>query len=243
MRSLDTVLGRQSMLLSDADFGKALDESAAAYVSSGKSLMDAIEAYKKVDLNSTELGFVSARFESGNAGPGTISNGKGDFGGKSYGTYQFSSRTGSLQDFLKISGYESQFSDPIGSPGFDQRWRELARNDPNFGEAQHKVIVATHFQPQMDKLASGGIDLSDRGRMVDEAVFSTSTQYGPRSSVIGQALAGHNVSELSDLQIVTLIQDYKASRVRSHFASSSPAVQASVARRIQNEKAVLQALA
>ena len=40
------------------------------------------------------LGDTSQRYETGNRGAGTISTGKGDHGGVSYGSYQLSSKTG-----------------------------------------------------------------------------------------------------------------------------------------------------
>ena len=45
------------------------------------------------------LGDLSAQYES-NGNPGCISDGYGDPGGKSYGTYQFSSNAGSLNQFV-----------------------------------------------------------------------------------------------------------------------------------------------
>ncbi len=43
-------------------------------------------------LNSWQLGKTSKQYESGNNGPGTISTGKGDNGGMSYGTYQIETK-------------------------------------------------------------------------------------------------------------------------------------------------------
>src|SRR5262249_46471025 len=40
------------------------------------------------------LGSLSEKYESGGRGPGTVSTGKGDLGGVSYGTYQLSSKVG-----------------------------------------------------------------------------------------------------------------------------------------------------
>jgi hypothetical protein len=46
------------------------------------------------------LGQTSAGSESGAAGAGAISSDKGDHGGVSYGSYQFSSAAGTLQEYL-----------------------------------------------------------------------------------------------------------------------------------------------
>ena len=45
------------------------------------------------------LGELSSQYES-NGDPGCISDGYGDPGGKSYGTYQFSCNAGSLGQFV-----------------------------------------------------------------------------------------------------------------------------------------------
>ena len=56
------------------------------------------------------LGDVSAKYESGNGGAKTISSGTGDPGGVSYGSYQLASKTGTLEAFLKASGYNKDFA-------------------------------------------------------------------------------------------------------------------------------------
>lgn len=108
------------------------------------------------------LGETSKLFESGKGGAGTISGGNGDFGGASYGTYQLASKTGTLQQFLKNSKYGDQFSGlKPGSPEFNARWKDVAKNDPQFSAAQHDFIKATHFDPAMRMLNKNGIDLSE----------------------------------------------------------------------------------
>ena len=61
--------------------------------------------------------------------------------------------------------------------------------------------------------------------------------------MIQNALKGKDVSSLSDANIVTLIQDYKAKNNSRLFGSSSPAVQASTLRRAYEEKEALLKLA
>ncbi|MEO7404886.1 MAG: hypothetical protein ABIU95_14560, partial [Burkholderiales bacterium] len=45
------------------------------------------------------LGKLSAKYESGGRASGTVSSGKGDPGGVSYGSYQLSSKVGTAQKF------------------------------------------------------------------------------------------------------------------------------------------------
>src|SRR5262245_1600060 len=44
----------------------------------------------------TELGNLSAKYETGGRGPGVVSTGAGDFGGVSYGSYQMATKTGTV---------------------------------------------------------------------------------------------------------------------------------------------------
>lgn len=188
-------------------------------------------------------GWISGMFESGKGGAGTISTGKGDFGGKSYGTHQLSSRTGTLQRFLNESGYAGQFAGMrVGSSEFDAQWKRLAA-DPAFGAAQHGFIQRTHVDPMMRRLKHGGIDLSGRGEAVKEALFSTATQFGGGSGLVQRALAGRNVAGMSDAEIVAAIQDYKIANNDRLFRSSDAATRAGTLNRAFNEKQALLAVA
>lgn len=183
------------------------------------------------------LGSVSSKYETGGRGADVISSGTGDHGGKSYGTYQLSSAMGQVDAFLKSSGYADRFAGlKVGSPKFDMKWKVLAKSDKNFGDAQHAYIAKTHYEPQMDKLKAKGIDLSGKGRAVQEAVFSTSVQHGAGTKVISNALNKKDIALMSDSDIVSAIQDHKARNVETSFPSSSQAIRDSVSKRIQNEK-------
>jgi hypothetical protein len=196
------------------------------------------------DYAGKALGWVSKQFESGNGGAGTISSGKGDFGGKSYGTHQLASKTGTLQKFLASSPYGAQFAGLTpGSPEFDAKWKQLAATDKGFAGAQSDFMRSTHFDPQMARLKKGGIDLSGRGAAVQEAVFSTSTQFGPQSSLIQKALAGKDVAGMSDAQIVAAIQDHKIANNAGLFRSSDDKTRAGTLARAHREKAALLGLA
>lgn len=198
------------------------------------------------------LGQTSRLFESGRGGAGTVSTGRGDFGGVSYGAYQLSSSAGTLQRFLKTSRYGEQFEGlRPGTPEFNARWRELAKNDPSFGEAQHAFIRASHFDPAMSGLKNAGIDLTQHGPAVQEAMWSTAVQFGAGSARRGtgaigmfqKSLAGQDVASMSDRDIVTALQNYKLANNDRLFRSSSEQVRAGTARRAMDEKRSLWALA
>lgn len=192
------------------------------------------------------LGSVSAMFESGKGGVGTISTGKGDNGGVSYGAHQLSSKSGTMAKFLRSeqgSKYADQFAGlQPGSAEFNKKYEQVVGNDSKgFEEAQAGFMKATHYDPAANKLAQDtGLDVSKRSRALQEMVYSTSTQYGGNSSVMAKALAGKDTASMSDADIISTVQDYKRDNVGTNFKSSSAAVQASVAKRAENEKKTLQ---
>jgi hypothetical protein len=223
--------------------GKAVD---TAKVAAGQAANFAVENAPKLvpqtvkNIGGWMLGKTSERYESGGKGAGTVSTGKGDLGGASYGTYQLASKTGTLDKFLQQSGYGDQFKGlKPGTPEFNAKWKQVAKDDPTFGDAQHSFIEKTHYQPQMDKLKKDGIDLSGRGAAVKDSVWSTSVQFGGGSSLIGKALKGKDIKSMSDADIVSAIQDYKAANNDKLFGSSSEAVRAGTLKRAQSEKAAL----
>jgi len=186
---------------------------------------------------SSGFGWLARMFESGGAGPAAVSSGYGDFGGKSYGSYQFASRTGDVDRFLKGSGYDKMFAGlSVGSGPFDEKWKNLGMNDPKFAEAQNEYIKAKYLYPQAQKILSDtGIDVRSRHPIISEETLSTAVQYGPATSVISRALRGTDPASITDAEILQRIGQQKIENVGTNFRSSSPAVQASVANRIKRE--------
>jgi hypothetical protein len=191
------------------------------------------------------LGQTSAWFESGRRGAGTISTGKGDKGGMSYGTYQLASKTGTLSEFLRWSGYDKDFQGlPITSPQFNQEWKYLARVDPNFAKSQYEFIKSTHYDVQLRRLKSLGIDLTNRGPAVQDALWSTAVQYrGLTVDIFSQALRNQDLSQLTDEQIIELVYARKLRGVDQDFHSSSWKTKNSVRNRIPREETSLIRLA
>jgi peptidoglycan hydrolase-like protein with peptidoglycan-binding domain len=199
--------------------------------------------------NDWHLGQTSIKYETGGRGAGTISTGKGDRGGVSYGSYQLSSKMGTLQEYLDQSPYKNQFKglEPT-TPAFNAKWRELARNDPEFAKDQHDFIKETHYDVQNDKLKARSLDLSGRGPVVQDALWSTSVQF--RNLTPGIFAKGlqekfgkdYKLSELSDKDIVEAVQDYKINHNKELF-SKSPKLWDGLLERARNEKADLLQLA
>lgn len=209
---------------------------------------DKVQEARRV-VESWHLGQTSARYESSGLGAGVISTGKGDRGGVSYGAYQLSTRMGTLQEYLDQSRYGDRFKGLTPTtPAFNAKWKELAKSDPGFAQDQHDFIGRSHYGEQVAALKSAGIDLSDRGRAVQDALWSTSVQFrGLTPRIFAKGLAERfgpdcNVSRLSDTDIVGAVQDYKIAHNASLF-KSSPEWQPGLLKRARAEKAALVELA
>lgn len=155
-------------------------------------------------------------------------------GGSSYGSWQISSHRGEIQDYIKSSKYKNEFQGLMpDTPSFDAEWREIANRDAEgFEEDQLEYVKQTHYIVQLNMLQNYGIDLSNRGFGVQEAVFSTSVQYGPKTEVIKKALKKENYNKLTDAEIIKAIQEEK--RIRS--AHNTPDMRQGLLGRISLEK-------
>ena len=202
---------------------------------------------------SYKLGQVSKQYESGKSGPGTVSTGKGDLGGVSYGTHQLASyrnRDGSskgsgstnspVQQFVKGSKYSEDFRGLTpGTVAFSNKWKEVATKDPKgFENAQYEYFKGEYYNRGSNNIKTAGIDLSNRGNAVQEAIWSTSIQYGTGGArkVFVRALDGKDIGSMSDAQIVEAIQNDKLKNVDRDFSSSSSSVRNGIRNRITSEK-------
>jgi hypothetical protein len=91
----------------------------------------------------------------------------------------------------------------------------------------------------MRKLQKAGVDLSGKGRAVQESIWSTSVQFGGGTSLIQKALAGKDAQTMSDAEIVSAVQDYKLEHNEQLFKSSSANQRAGTLKRAAQEKADL----
>ncbi len=209
---------------------------------------------------SYKLGQISKKYESGNAGPGTVSSGKGDKGGVSYGTHQLASfrdqdgnskasasSNSPVQQFVNSSKWKSDFQGLVpGTSAYSNKWKEIAAKEPQaFEEAQYQYFKGEYFNKGSNNIRAAGLDLTGRGPAVQEAIWSTSIQYGTGGArkVFVRALNGKDIGKMSDAEIVAAIQDDKLKNVDTDFKSSSAAVKDGIRNRIRNEKADLIKLA
>ncbi len=153
------------------------------------------------------------------------------------GTYQFSSKLGVVQDFIKRMGYGDFFKGTSpGNQEFSDRWIQLATNDSGFGSKQHEYIKITHYEPQMKYLKDNNIDLTDRSPAVKDMVWSTSVQFGPRTTLIRFVLSENGYTpQMSNKDIITLVQNYKIKNNDKLFKSSSDRVKAGTLERAKAE--------
>jgi hypothetical protein len=195
----------------------------------------------------TELGSLSAKYETSGRGPGTVSTGSGDHGGVSYGSYQMATKTGTVARFVSQADFRwrSEFLNLLpGTAPFTAKWKHIASTEPAaFQSAQHEFIKRTHYDPLAAKILSeNGLDVNSRSRAVRDAVWSTSVQHGGGSPVVINALATISVPTSDPDFDSMLIRAIYAERGRKRndgnlawFSKSSPDVQAGVAKRFQNE--------
>ena len=193
------------------------------------------------------VGSIAEFFESGGRGVNTISTGKGDHGGVSYGKHQLASKNGSMATFLKskeAAQFSSQFAGLTpGSKEFNDAYAKLAsgENSSDFAKAQKQYIDRTHFEPTKNNVTkSTGIDIANRSKALNEAVYSTSVQYGAGggSSLLKKAWKDLG-PDADDATLISKLQDYKQANVDTHFKSSEADVRAGVAKRAGQEKEML----
>ncbi len=178
------------------------------------------------------LGKLSEKYESGGHGPGTVSTGKGDPGGVSYGTYQLSSKVGRADDFVRRYYAEEFKGLKGGTDEFTKRWKELAAKAPaGLHEHEHTFIQETHYDPQVKKFAKDiSLDVAQRSAAVQDVVWSTAVQHGPTTDVIVVAikplLATSKIADVTDQQLIRAIYAERgrknADGTLARFKSVSP---------------------
>ena len=205
------------------------------------------------------LGQTSSSFESGGHGAGTINAyaSSNDFGGASYGTYQYASYLPSvmpngksrqnanrspLNIYLAASRYSGKFVGLTPSTAaFDNAWTSLASSDSNFAVDQHNFIKTNYYDVFCSSLKRNNLDLSGFGIAVQDCIWSTAVQYGANAvSVFITPLKGK--SQLTDADIVNLVQQYKYDTASTYFKSSSSAIQQGIQTRCKAEQTKLLAL-
>jgi murein DD-endopeptidase MepM/ murein hydrolase activator NlpD len=92
-----------------------------------------------------ELGSLSAKYETGGRGPGTVSSGAGDPGGVSYGSYQMATKMGVPAKFVSQTGFpwlQDFYKLVAGTKDFTACWKRIAAAQTDaFQQAQHAYAL------------------------------------------------------------------------------------------------------
>jgi len=194
-----------------------------------------------------ELGKLSAKYETGGRGPGTVSSGAGDPGGVSYGSYQMASKMGVPTRFVTQQGFPwlQDFANLVaGTPQFTAVWKRIATAETDaFQAAQHAYIKKTHYDLLCAKILSDdSLDINTRSRAVQDAVWSTAVQHGPGTPIVHRACVNVACAQTDPNYDEQLIRAIYAERGRkkpdgnlAYFGKSSPNVQTGVANRFKSE--------
>lgn len=138
------------------------------------------------------LGKLSEKYETDGRGVGTVSSGKGDPGGVSYGLYQMTSKNnrtgkigGTVEKFVKSETFpwKKDFEGLVpGSEEFTAKWKELSEKHPEeFRKSQHNYIKETHYEPTVEAVKKIiGVDVKEKSAILRDVVWSTGVQHnGP----------------------------------------------------------------
>lgn len=181
------------------------------------------DSSKKTDNEVFELGLLSRKFES-NGNPGTISGGKGDSGGASYGAYQFASKYNIPIAFVKWlknqnDSYFQRLNDAYKQDGnkygknFNQVWSEIAKVDPEgFLKLQHDYVKNSYYDVTIKSLkGSIGFDITQHSNTLKDVIWSRSVQHGPEgaANMIREAFKSIDYKNVSEEELIRAI--YKES--------------------------------
>lgn len=193
-----------------------------------------------------EIGALSARFESGEKGPGVI--GYDSNGGTSYGTYQISSRAGTMKLFIDyLSERAPDLAARLKAAGpadtgsrsgrMPEVWQEITAADPaRFEKLQHDFIEKSHYLPALREISDRtGLDISKAPRALQEVLWSTAVQHGPKGAA-GIFVKAIRSAEGKDdavkmARLIGAVYDMRAGR----FQSSGSDVRAAVRGRFKEE--------
>jgi hypothetical protein len=123
-----------------------------------------------------------AAIEESNRNPGSVAK---DSQGWSYGTFQLNTE-GRLNSFLRKSGYSSQFSGlKPGTEAFNNKWKSVAKDDPDFKKAQESYVVNDIFNPLATYAQKKGFNPKDP--LIQEALISIGVQHSGSRKVVDLA--------------------------------------------------------
>lgn len=196
-------------------------------------------------------GKLSEQYETSGRGPAVVSSGKGDPGGVSYGSYQFSSKRGVVNEFLRANGSKwldnfVNLDPTIPNGEFAKNWKQIAKQEPKaFFLAQHTYVERNYYDTKAKLISKKtGLDINVHSRAVQDTVWSTAVQQGQFSSAVVNAVKTLNGVDRSspdfDERLINAIYDERSKLDKNgnlvYFKSSKLDVQAGIKLRYVNER-------
>ena len=208
-----------------------------------------------IDIENGEIGSVSGYYESGN---NSTTVGCDKNGGTSYGKHQFSSKQGSVKEFLEFVKGKSkrgkEFYDAMyNAVGGD--WSKLNTGstsgapvsvwkkymtDPELQKYEYEFNLNKKYYPAFNKLPNEVKQIVSGSRALQEALFSTVIQHGPGKpgSSGGGAIPIFTKSYRSGMTPEEYLNAIYEER-KTRFPNSTPNERANVQRRLEKEKNLL----
>ncbi len=171
MNGMGSLVATQALLSSLTSTGSfSLHNSLNALSNFNSTMRGAASSLSKgynntMDNSFSALGIRASKYES-NLNPGEISDDPGDYGGKSYGAWQFSSRTGSLDSFInslkgnnndmyyKLTYAKAKDNNTFGE-NFDAAWKSISsQNKDRFLKVQQNYVKVNFYDTVAQSLKS-----------------------------------------------------------------------------------------
>lgn len=196
--------------------------------------------------NINGIGNLAAQFESGDKGTDAI--GFDRQGGTCYGTYQISSKAGTMHQFIDyLSDKAPSWAQKLKAAGsantggrqgrMPEVWKQIAAENPDkFSNLQHDFIQESHYLPAVQEISEKtGVDVSQQPRAVQEVLWSTAVQHGPRGAAkIFSKAVQRAQTKNGGLQTARLIGSVYEMRA-GQFQSSDPDIRSAVRSRFKQE--------
>ena len=197
------------------------------------------------------IGYISKVEEVSELGNGGyISTGAGDYGGVSYGIYQFSTTTGSARDFVNWTKKNDQdvykYFKAEGNPrpstaAFNRAWKKAYKElGTKFEKSQYNFASEYLIKPAYNRVKKRfGLDLK-KSRAREEYLISTAVQFGPGGICnLFKEVENRGIKlddNMDDSELLSIMCNHKRDTVAYHFRSSSSKVKAAARQRFIREK-------
>ena len=214
-----------------------------------------VDAASRYDAsNYRGKGYISKVEEvSAEGNGGYISSGKGDYGGVSYGIYQFSTVTGSAKGFVKWAKdnypdvykyFQDEGTTTPNTKAFNRAWTKCYKEmGMKFEKAQYDYAYKELINPAYNNVKKKyGVDLRT-SRAREEYLISTAIQFGPGGicDLMDHVNVNNNMDD--DELLSTLCNEKYRSVGRYKFNGCSSEVRVYARQRFIREKAELKKIA